>query len=93
MPKRQEENQEQAGTRMPREMASGLGDKEVVGNFRETSSFNWREEARAFMPDKEVGSRAIDTSSQKLHHKEEGWTTLFGREHIHVCDYMRARNE
>lgn len=45
------------------------------------------------MPDKEVGSGGIDTSPQKLHHKEEGWTPLFGREHIHVCDSVRARNE
>lgn len=47
MPKRQEENQKEAGTRMPREMASGLGNKEVVSNLRETSYFEWREEARA----------------------------------------------
>lgn len=45
------------------------------------------------MPDKEAGSGCIDTSSQKLHHEEEGWTTLFGREHIHVCDYVKAGNE
>lgn len=37
MPKRLEENQEKAVTRMPREMASGLGDKEAVGNLREAS--------------------------------------------------------
>lgn len=74
-------------------MASGLGDKEVVGNLRETSYFKLREEARAFMPDKEAGSGCIDTSSQKLHHEEEGWTTLFGRGHIHVCDYVRAGDE
>lgn len=39
MPKWREENQEKAVTRMPREMASGLGDTEVVGNLRETSYF------------------------------------------------------
>lgn len=47
MPKQQEENHEEAGKRMPREMASGLGNKEVVGNLKETSYLEWREEARA----------------------------------------------
>lgn len=39
MLKRLEENQEKAVTGRPVELVSRLGDKEVVGNLREASSF------------------------------------------------------
>lgn len=40
MPKRREENQEKAVTRIPREMASRLGEERLV-------TLEWREETRA----------------------------------------------